>query len=199
MQTVSFTSMSEGTAPEYEFLDRLEKDYIASLPDRIIQALERSAHTLSGYRVSRLTHALQSATRAYRAGESDELVVAALLHDIGDELAPCSHSELAAAVLRPYVSEKTYWIVKHHGLFQMYYYAHHCGGDRHARGRFKDHPWYDDAVKFCEFYDQNCFDPDYDSLDLAFFEPMLHRVLGKPTALDYEQQARYGNEASPTP
>ena len=103
-----------------------------------------------------------------------------LLHDIGDELAPYSHSELAAAVLRPFVPEKLYWIVKHHGVFQMVYYAHHLGGDRNARDRFKDHPWYDDAVEFCERYDQNCFDPDYDTLPLSFFEPMLRRVFAEP-------------------
>ena len=78
--------------------------------------------TLEGYQVSRLEHSLQSATKALRAGEDEEMIVAALLHDIGDELAPLNHSEYAAAVLKPYVSEKTHWIVKMHGLFQTFYY-----------------------------------------------------------------------------
>ena len=108
------------------------------------------------------------------------MVVAALLHDIGDELAPHSHSELAAAVLRPFVSAKTHWIIKHHGVFQMIYYAHHVGGDKDARERFRGHEWFDDAAKFCEDYDQNCFDPAFQSKPLEFFEPMLRRVMAKP-------------------
>ncbi len=188
--------MADGTREEYEMLESLERDYIAALPRRLVEALERLEHSMSGYRVSRLEHSLQSATRAHRAGESEEMVVAALLHDIGDELAPCSHSELAAAVLRPYVSEKTYWIIKHHGLFQMYYYAHHLGGDRNARDRFRDHPWYEDTVRFCEEYDQSAFDPEYETLPLGFFVPMLERVFAAPAAFDPEQMARYGDSSS---
>jgi len=180
MQTVDFINMADGTKAEYEFLDGLEKEYIAGLPDRVMQALRRQGEdSIGGYKITRLGHSLQSATRAHRDGRSQEYVVAALLHDIGDELAPHSHSEMAAAMLRPYVSEQIYWIVKHHGLFQMYYYAHHTGGDRNARDKLKDHQWYQDTVEFCEKYDQNCFDPDYDTEPLEFFEPMVHAVLGQ--------------------
>lgn len=175
-RTVGFTEMRHGTREDYELLERLERKYNEGLPDRILAALRGLEHTLSGYKVSRLEHSLQSATRAERAGESDEYVVAALLHDIGDELAPHSHSELAAAVLRPYVSEKTHWIIRTHGIFQMHYYAHHVGGDRDARDRYHGHKWFADAVRFCEEYDQNCFDPGYDSLPLEHFEPVLRRV-----------------------
>jgi predicted HD phosphohydrolase len=192
VEHVSFINMADGTREEYEFLDTREREYIAGLPARILAALRRLDESIGGYQITRLEHSLQSATRAHRAGESEEMVVAALLHDIGDDLAPHAHSELAAAVLRPYVSDKTYWIIKHHGLFQMYYYAHHLGGDRHARDRFKDHPYYADAVAFCENYDQNCFDPDYDNLPLEFFEPMLQRVLSEVRMDDGEQAARYG-------
>jgi predicted HD phosphohydrolase len=195
MQKVSFTEMGKGTKEEYEFLEELEQQYIAELPDRLIDALER-LDIPSGYEISRLEHSLQSASRALRAGESEEMVIAALLHDIGDDLAPCSHSELAAAVLRPYVSEKTYWIIKHHGLFQMYYYAHHLGGNRNARDIHKDHPWYDDAVHFCEHYDQNCFDPGYDTLPLDFFEPMLRKVYSSQSRQDPEYTARYGEDTA---
>ncbi len=192
MQKVSFINMSEGTAEEYAFLNELEHAYVEKLPDRLIATLKKMDDTLSGYQVDRLEHSLQSATYALRANEPTEMVVAALLHDIGDELAPHSHSEYAAAVLRPYVSEKTWWIVKHHGLFQMYYYAHHLGGDRHARDRHKDHPWYQDAIHFVEHYDQNCFDPNFDTEPLATFEPMLREVFASPRVDDVEQQVRYG-------
>jgi len=179
VEQVSFTRMADGTRADYELLERFEESYIAGLPERILAALRKLDSGLSGYRVSRLEHSLQSASRAQRNGEDEELVVAALLHDLGDELAPYSHSEFAAAILRPYVSEKTYWIVKHHGLFQMVYYAHHLGLERNGRRRFEGHPYYQDTVAFCERYDQNCFDPDYDSLPLEFFEPMVHRVFGR--------------------
>ena len=179
MTSVKFINMIDGTKDEYALLQRLEKEHLAGLPDRILDALRQLDDSFGGYQVSRLGHSLQSATRAQRSGESEEVVVAALVHDIGDTLAPHSHSELAGAILRPYVSEKTHWIVKYHGIFQMYYYAHHLGGDRNARDRFRDHPYYDDAVRFCELYDQNCFDPAYDSEPLQFFEPMLRRVFAR--------------------
>ncbi len=192
METVNFIQMQDGTREEYEFLDRMEDEYKAGLPDRILDSLRKLEHSVSGYRVSRLEHCLQGATRASRAGESEEMIIAVLLHDIGDDLAIYSHSEMAAAVLRPFVSERIYWIVKHHGVFQMYYYAHHCGGDRNCRDIYKDHAWYQDAIDFCHNYDQNCFDPDYASEPLEFFEPILRRVMSKPCFSDAEQVARYG-------
>lgn len=192
MNTVKFINMADGTREEYEFLDGLEKQYCEGLADRLLNAMRQLEHSLSGYRVNRLEHCLQSATRAHRAGESEEMVIAALLHDIGDELAPHSHSEMAAAILRPFVSERIYWIIKHHGVFQMYYYAHHCGGDRNSRELFKQHQWYQDAVDFCEKYDQNCFDPEYDSEPLEFFEPMLRKLVANPAVDDPEHAARYG-------
>ena len=193
MKTVNFTQMQDGTAEEYAFLDALEDQYKEGLVDRLMAQLAALENSLSGYRVSRLEHCLQGATRAVRSGESDEMVVSILLHDIGDELAPYSHSEMAAAILRPFVSDELYWVIKHHGVFQMYYYAHHCGGDRHARDRFKQHPYYDAAVRFCHEYDQNCFDPDYVSEDLSFFRPYLERVFAQPRTDDAEQAARYGD------
>ena len=195
METVNFTSMAQGTRAEYELLDRYEAEFTDSLARRILEHLEQLDGSISGYKVSRLEHCLQSATRAHRAGEPEEVVVAALVHDIGDMIAPFSHSELAAAVLRPFVSEKIYWIVKHHGLFQMYYFAHHLGGDRNARDRYRDHQWYDDAIQFCERYDQNCFDPDYDSEPLAFFAPMVERLFRRENIHDFETDVRYGDRA----
>ena len=177
--TVSFTSMAAGTREDYELLERLEAQFAASTADRVLDQLRGLAGSLAGYKVDRLEHSLQSATRAYRDDAQEELVVAALLHDIGDLLAPHNHSEMAAAVLRPYVSERTYWVVRQHGLFQSYYYAHHMGGDRNARDRYIDHPWYQDAVDFCHRWDQSSFDPAYDTLPLDFFEPMVRRIFDR--------------------
>ncbi len=194
MEKVSFTNMSEGTKEEYEFLESLEHTFKADLPDKLLKAVAALEHSLSGYQISRLDHVLQSATRADESLESEQMIAAALLHDIGDDLAPYSHSEMAAAILRPFVNEEIYWVIKHHGLFQLYYYAHHSGGDRNARDRFKDHPYYETAVRFCHEYDQNCFDPEYPTKPLSFFEPIIQRVFAKPLADDIEQQARYGGQ-----
>ncbi|MCB9433986.1 MAG: HD domain-containing protein [Ardenticatenaceae bacterium] len=183
METVSFTQMAEGTREDYLLLQRLEKQYNETLPDRLLAAVEALKTSLSGYQVTRYEHSLQSATRAYRDGQDEAYVVAALLHDIGDVLAPYTHGEMVAAILRPYLPERIVWIVKYHGLFQMVYYAHHYGEDRNARDAYKDHPWYDDCAEFCEKYDQNCFDPSYDSLPLAFFEPMVRRIFTQEPAI----------------
>ena len=107
------------------------------------------------------------------------MVVATLVHDIGDNLAPYNHSQLVASVLRPYVSKKVYWIMLHHGIFQEYYYAHHIGRDRNARDKFIDHPFYQDAVDFCEKWDQKSFDPDYESYSLEYFEPKVRKLFSK--------------------
>ena len=184
METVGFVHMADGTAEDYALLDRVQEPFIAALPDRLLEALDGLKASLAGYQVSRYEHSLQSATRALRDGRSEEYVVAALLHDIGDELAPWTHGEMTAAILKPFIAPDICWIVKHHGLFQMYYYAHYSGGDRNARDRFKDHPCYDACVEFCERYDQNCFDPAYDSLPLETFEPMVRRVFAEPRHLD---------------
>ena len=179
-QTVAFTSMAEGARADYELLERLETEFAKGTADRVLDALRCLAGSLSGYKVDRLEHSLQCASRAYRDGAEEELVVAALLHDIGDLLSPFNHSELAAAVLRPYVSERTHWIVLHHGLFQDYYYAHYMGGDRYARDAYRDHPWYHDTVEFCHRWDQLSFDPTYESLPLEFFEPMVRSIFSRP-------------------
>jgi predicted HD phosphohydrolase len=182
MDTVRFTRMEDGTREEYELLAMLEHDYVAGTADRVLEYFRAQDQTFMGYAISRQQHALQAATRALRDDAGEEMIVAALLHDLGDALAPYSHSDFAAAILRPYVSERTWWIVGHHGLFQAYYYAHHTGGDRHARDRHRDHPWYQATVDFCHRWDQCSFDPAYDTLPLETFEPMVRRVFAQPRA-----------------
>ena len=179
MKKVSFTEMKNGTKEDYIFLEKHEKNYVSKTADRILRYMSGLNKTLEGYRISRLEHSLQSATKALKAGEDEEMIVAALLHDIGDELAPMNHSEYAAAILKPYVSEKTHWIVERHGEFQKYYYAHHLGGDRNKREKYKDHKYYQATIDFCEKYDQGCFDPNYKSLPLDHFEPMVRRIFSR--------------------
>ncbi len=172
--------MEDGTREDYLLLDESERRYAETLPDRILDYLRTLDHSLYGYQVTRLQHSLQTATRAQRDGADEELIAAALLHDIGDELAPYNHSEMAAAILRPYVRAEVSWVVQHHGLFQNYYYVHHLGGDRYARERLRDHPWYARCVDFCAAWDQCSFDPEYRSETLEFFEPLVRRIFTRP-------------------
>ena len=164
---VSFTEMQHGTAADYAMLDRLERKAAAGLADRLVAELAGLEDSLDGYQITRLQHSLQTATRARNSGADIDWVVAALLHDIGDALAPYNHAEYAASVLRPYVREEVTWVIEQHGVFQSYYYSHHLGGDRNGRDAFADHPWYALCVDFCAQWDQNSFDPDgpLDSLD----------------------------------
>jgi predicted HD phosphohydrolase len=180
MNTVSFTQMRDGTREEYQFLRGLEHQYIAALPDRILQSLRRLDDGLAGYQVSRLTHSLQSATRAQRDGADIEMIVAALVHDIGDDLAPENHSQLAAAIIRPYVRVEVTWVVTMHGVFQQYFYGEHLDVDPNARDQYRDHPWFDSCANFCEWWDQASFDPDYPTLPLEAFEPLVREVFSRP-------------------
>lgn len=186
-ELVSFTQMRDGTRADYELLLRLERQYIEALPDRLLVALGRLGDGLAGYRVSRLEHSLQTATRARREGADVEWVVAALLHDIGDELAPENHSQMAAAIIRPYVAEEVTWVVNMHGMFQMAYYGHHVGLDPDAREAYRSHQWFERCVHFCEHWDQASFDPAYRSDPLESFAADLHEVFGRPAFADVAQ------------
>ena len=179
MKTVNFTEMKNGNKDDYQLLEKYEKKFERQTAVRIVKYLSKQTSTLEGYKISRLEHALQAATRAYQNEESEEMVVATLLHDIGDDLAPMNHSQYAASILRPYVSEKTYWIILHHGLFQTYYSAHHLDRDRNARDKFKDHKHYTATVDFCEKYDQCSFDPNFKNMSLKDFEPLVKKIFSR--------------------
>ena len=174
-------TMVDGTVDQYKRIERLYRDHTGeALVPHLTTVFRLLEGPTLGYPIDRARHSRQSATRALRNGESDEFVVAALLHDIGDVLAPDNHSAVAAAIVAPYVSEETAWVVRHHGLFQGYYYFHHLGGDRDARERYAESPHYDRCVDFCASYDQNCFDPKYDDLPMEEFVPLLEEVFSRP-------------------
>jgi predicted HD phosphohydrolase len=176
---VSFRAMKDGTREDYLLLDESERRYAAGLAARLLAALAKLDNSLEGYPLTRLGHSLQAATRAERDGADEELVLAALLHDIGDELAPYNHAEVAAGILRPYVRPEVSWIVAQHGLFQNYYYVHHLGGDRNARDQLRGHRWFEACAHFCEAWDQCSFDPDYPSAPLSHFEPLVRRIFAR--------------------
>ncbi len=179
MEVVSFRRMDEGTPEDYLLLDKREQAFIKSLPERLLNALAGLRNTLAGYRIDRLQHSLQAATRAEEDGADIELIVAALVHDLGDDLAPVNHAQLAAAIIRPYVRTEVSWIVEHHGVFQMYYYGTAKGLNKDERERHRGHKWFASCERFCARWDQVAFDPDYPTQPLNHFAPMVREVFSR--------------------
>jgi predicted HD phosphohydrolase len=176
-ERAQFTTMAEGTAEDYAKIKVAAQAFKRALPDRLMAYLRHLEGSTGGFRIDRLEHSLQTASRAFRDGRDDEYVACALLHDIGDVLAPNNHSELAACVLRPFVSEENHWMVEHHNIFQGYYFYQHFGRDPNMRDQFRGHPAFERTAEFCALYDQNSFDPNYDAMPLEAFEPILQRVM----------------------
>lgn len=177
---VSFTQMKDGSKEDYMLLHELEQPHLAMTADRILRELRgQEDESLPGYHITRLQHGLQAATRAEREGADIDWIVAALLHDIGDGLAPQNHDRFAAEIMRPFVRDEVAWVVEHHGLFQMLYYAHHYGWDPEERQKHADHPYFQTCADFCERWDQSSFDPDYEMKPLEHFEPMVREVFAR--------------------
>jgi predicted HD phosphohydrolase len=180
MEQVSFSRMEHGTREDYLLLQRLEKPHLAGTAERLLRELARQdEETFEGYKITRLGHALQTATLAERDGADDDWIVAALLHDIGDGLAPQNHDRFAAEILRPFVREEVAWAVEHHGAFQMVYYAHHYGWNPDERDKYRDSPFFQSCADFCARWDQAAFDPDCPTETLAHFAPRVRAVFGR--------------------
>jgi predicted HD phosphohydrolase len=181
--------MEDGTAEEFAVILREANAHMAEhLVDNVLGMLKSMIGPTLGYRVDRYVHSLQTATRAHRDGARIDLVVGALLHDIGDVIAPANHSELAAAVVAPYVDAETEWIVRHHGVFQGYHYWDKIGFDPDTRERYRGNPYFDAAAHFCAEWDQTAFDPDYDTLPIEFFEPMVREVFSRRASTGFGEE-----------
>ncbi|MGB0506399.1 MAG: HD domain-containing protein [Pikeienuella sp.] len=179
MEQVKFTQMKDGDKEDYEFLNEHEIEYTKGTADRLLTALVSLDESLSGYKVTRLGHSLQSATRAWHDGADVDWVVSALLHDIGDIYAPHNHDEYAATILKPFVREQCAWVVEKHGEFQMVYFGHHVGANPNKRDAHKGHQYFQDCAEFCERWDQSSFDPDYPTENIEFFADMTREVFAR--------------------
>ena len=179
-QRAKFTAMTEGTAEDWAIIAGEYIPFAAQGGKRILDHLKLLAGDSGGFPVDRLTHSLQTATRAHRDGRDEEYVVCALLHDIGDMLGAYNHPDIAASILQPFVSEQNHWMVAKHGIFQGYYFFHHLGMDRNMRDGLRDHPHFEYTAEFCEKYDQTAFDPNYESMPLEAFEPMVIKLFQAP-------------------
>jgi predicted HD phosphohydrolase len=185
-----FTTMEASTADDWAVISSYFPEFARGLPDRILAHLRLLDGDYAGFAVDRLTHSLQTATRAHRDGRDEEYVVCALLHDIGDTLGSFNHADVAAAIVKPFVSEENHWMVEQHAIFQGYYFFHHIGADRDLRERLRGHPWFARTEEFCARYDGPAFDPKAETMPLEAFEPMVRRVLAAPKRSLYVEMAR---------
>ena len=176
LDRATFHAMTESTQEDWAAITRAAAPHRGELADRLLAHLMLLDNDHGGFAVDRLEHSLQTATRAHKDGRDDEYVICALVHDIGDTLMPSNHAELGATILKPYVSEANHWMMEKHGIFQGYYFFHYLGLDRDMREQFRGHPHFEYCAQFCHLYDQNSFDPAYESMPLEAFEPMLRRV-----------------------
>jgi predicted HD phosphohydrolase len=184
-ERASFRSMKESTKQDWDIIARRYQLFAADLPARILTHLRLLGGDSGGFAVDRLRHSLLTATLAHKGGEDEEYVVCALLHDMGDMLGPWNHTEVSAAIVKPFVSGANHWMVEKHGIFQGYYFFHHLGIDHNMREQFRGHPHFERTARFCEIYDNPAFDPTVDCAPLEFFEPMLRRVFAAPKTTIY--------------
>ena len=193
----TFARMEESTVGDWQKIVGEFLPFASRLPDRLMAHLKVLEGDCGGFPVDRYTHSLQTATNALRAGRDEEYVVCALFHDIGDTLGTYNHFDIAAAILKPFVSEANLWMVQHHGIFQGYYFFHHIGLDRNLREQFRGHPHYARTEEFCALYDNPAFDPKAETLPMSEFEPMVRSVFAKPRNSLYK--AALADESAPAP
>lgn len=182
----TFTHMKNGRAEDWQIIASSFGEFAKGLPDRILSHLKMLEGDFGGFPVDRLTHCLQTATLAHRDGKDDEYVVCALLHDIGDTLGTYNHADVAAVLLEPFVSDANHWMVKHHAIFQGYFFFHYLGMNRDMRDQYRDHPHFERTIEFVHKYDSPAFDPDTETLPLSYFEPMVRQVFAQPVRSLYK-------------
>jgi predicted HD phosphohydrolase len=187
MAYASFTHMKDGKKQDWQIIAQNFGEFAKGLPERILDHLMLLKGDFGGFPVDRLTHCLQTATRAHRDGKDDEYVVCALLHDIGDTLGSYNHADVAAVMLEPFVSDANHWMVKHHAIFQGYYFFHYLGMDRDMRDQYKDNPHFMRTIEFVSKYDSPAFDPEAETLPLSYFEPMVRKVFAQPVRSLYKE------------
>lgn len=188
-ERATFRSFQESTAQDWKAIAGEFQSFSQGLADRVLHHLSLLRGDFGGFPIDRLDHSLQTATLALRDGRDEAYVCCALLHDIGDTLGTFNHPDIAAAVLKPFVSEADHWMVQNHGIFQGHYFFHHLGMDRDMREQFAGHPYYDRTAEFCELYDSLAFDPKAETLPLSEFEPMVRRLFKHPVNSIYKKTA----------
>jgi predicted HD phosphohydrolase len=186
--SATFHDMSQSTQQDWDAIMSQNIPFARNGGRRVLDHLKLLNGDFGGFAIDRLQHSLQTATRAYRDGRPEDYVVMALLHDIGDTLGAYNHPDIAAAILKPFVSEELHWIVEHHGIFQGYNFFHFLGLDRNMRDKFRGHQYYEATAEFIDKYDCPAFDPNYDTAPLEFFEPMVMKFFEYPKNSIYKRE-----------
>jgi predicted HD phosphohydrolase len=181
--TEQFRRMDESTAEQWAAIGAETMSHQGRVADRVLAMLSGLGEITDGFAVDQLTHSLQTATRAQEAGADDEMVVASLCHDIGKYVSVPNHPRIAAEILRPYVRDEVYHVIRTHQDFQGRHYYHYFGGDPDARERYRDEPWFALGERFADEWDQTSFDPDYPTKPLAHFAPVVAAVFAKARTL----------------
>jgi predicted HD phosphohydrolase len=176
----TFTRMDQSTAEQWAVIGRETAEHQPRVADGLLSMLRSLAGITDGFAVDQLTHSLQTATRAERGGADPEMVFASLLHDIGKAVSVFNHPEIAASIIKAYVRPEVYEVIRVHQDFQGRHYYAHFGGDPNARDQYEGQPWFDLAAQFADEWDQTAFDPDYDTLPLEHFEPLVREMLSRP-------------------
>ena len=184
----SFTTMQEGTAEDWQIIGGHAAQFMGELPERVLTHLRLLGGDFGGFAVDRLTHSLQTAARAEKAGRDDAYVFCALMHDIGDTLGAYNHADVAASIVKPFVSEELHWMVEHHAEFQGYYFFHLIGLDRNVRDKYAGHPQYDSTAEFCHEFDSPAFDPAYPTPPLEHYEPLVRSMMASPIRSIYKDK-----------
>lgn len=172
-----FTNLRNATKEEVDAIIKGYSESSGQLVEHLVDHLKLLKGEKGGFTIDRYDHCLQSATLAYNDGKDEEYVVCALLHDVGDILAPFNHGEAIATILKPFISEANYWMLKHHTTFQGYYFWDKLGYDKNTRDKYVNEPYYDYTIEFCDKYDSAAFDPIYENKPIEFFKPMIQRVV----------------------
>lgn len=179
----TFTRMDESTADQWAVIGKETFEHQDRVAESVLEMLRSLASITDGFAVDQLTHCLQTATLAERAGADDEMVVASLCHDIGKAVSVPNHPRIAAEILKPYVRPEIYDVIRVHQDFQGRHYYHHFGGDPDAREQYRDEPWFELAAQFADEWDQIAFDPEYDTLPLEHFEDRVRAIFGSPHSM----------------
>ncbi len=183
-QYVDKRCLDDYRAEDWKILNRQRKQYHdEQMVDQILRILTCQKDDPGYvYTVNNYYHCLQTATRMFRDERPEEDVVVGLFHDIGFITCNETHGEFAAALLRPYISEKNHWMLIRHAIFQQYHCYELDGCDRHERDQWKDHPYFAWTAEFVDKYDQGTINHDEEILPIEAFEPMVRRLFGKKTA-----------------
>jgi predicted HD phosphohydrolase len=182
-QTATFTRMDESTPEEWALIGAEHVKAWPQVAETVLSMMRQLDGVALGFATDQLVHGLQTAARAEAAGEDEEVVVAALVHDIGKVVSVPNHPAIAAEILKPYVREEVYWMIKAHQDFQGRHYYAHFDKDPNARAQYEGKPWFDLAERFADRYDQTSFDPEGPCPPLEHFEPLVRRVFAAPKAM----------------